>query len=147
MFYDRPFIHGRLPKFVLLWTLTMSFWAAYYIRIKNQFMQHNADVTKKILRKTVPFVQAMEDIRFNALSERQYMILKAVTDSEDPEYFEGLRKRYHQEDIFVSYTRGVSNKSGYEGRSYTERFWDFHDYRRPEDETGLVGYQEQSNYS
>ena len=39
-------------------------------------------------------VQAMEDVRFCAIQERNYMLLKAVCDSDGPEMFEAYRQRY-----------------------------------------------------
>lgn len=55
--------------------------------------------TRRALRKTLPFVQAMEDIRFIAIQERNYMILKSICDATDPRYFELFRSRYNQEDF------------------------------------------------
>ena len=146
LFRDRPFIHGRLPKFILLWAFTMTFWSSYYIRAKLGFQEYNSEVTKRALRKTVPFVQAMEDIRYNAISERNYMILKAICDVENPDLFEVYRARYNQEDFFLSYIRGSTAKNYYDGRYGTSRWWDIHSYRKPEDEKYLVGFQEQSYY-
>lgn len=42
----------------------------------------------------------MEDVRYVALHQRNYMILKGICDYHDPRYFEFMRKRYHAEDIF-----------------------------------------------
>ena len=44
-------------------------------------------------------MQAMEDIKFLAIQERNFMILKAVCDSENPELFDLYRSRYNQEDV------------------------------------------------
>jgi hypothetical protein len=41
----------------------------------------------------------MEDVRFTALEQRNYMIYKSVIDSINPNYFEHVRRRFHQEDI------------------------------------------------
>ena len=41
----------------------------------------------------------MEDVRFVAIQERNYMILKAVCDISNPQYFDLLRNRYNQEDF------------------------------------------------
>ena len=144
LFRDKPFIHGRLPKFFLAWAFSMAFWGTYYLRAKMGFQQFNAEVTKRALRKTVPFVQAMEDIRFTAIQERNYMILKAICDVENPDLFEVYRQRYNQEDFFLSYIRGSTAKNYYDGRYGTSRWWDMHTYRKPEDESYLVGFQEQS---
>ena len=40
----------------------------------------------------------MEDIRFVAIQEKNYMIIKAICDIEDPSMFEVVRTRYNQED-------------------------------------------------
>ena len=56
------------------------------------------DKTRKASRRTLPFVQAMEDIRFCAIQERNYMILKSLCDVVDPRQFELFRARYNQED-------------------------------------------------
>lgn len=69
------------------------------------------------------------------------MILKAICDYYDPRYFEFYRKRYNQDDIFVSYQNG--SKNGYDGRfGGMGRYWSIKSYRRPEDEEGLVGFNE-----
>jgi hypothetical protein len=41
----------------------------------------------------------MEDIRFVAIQERNFMILKAICDFEDPRLFDLFRARYTQEDF------------------------------------------------
>ena len=144
LFYDRPYIYGRLPKFILLWASCSFFWASYYTMQKVEFQKYSADLTKRCLRKTLPFVQAMEDVRFVALQERNYMILKAICDTENPELFELYRARFNQEDFFVSYVRGSTTKNYYDGRYGSSRWWDIHTQRKPEDEKYLVGFQEQS---
>jgi hypothetical protein len=53
----------------------------------------------KMYRFILPFVQAMEDIRYTALEQRNYMIYKSVLDSINPVYFENVRWRYYNDDI------------------------------------------------
>ena len=144
LFYDRPFIYGRLPKWILIYCASMMFWSSYYSCLKKEFAQHSAGITKQCLRKTVPFVQAMEDIRFIAVQERNYMILKAICDSENPELFDLYRTRYNQEDFFETFVQGSSGRNGYDGSYGTSRWWDVNTNRKPEDEKYLVGFQEQS---
>ena len=103
--------------------------------------------TKKAYRRTIPFVQAMEDVRFVALQERNYMILKAICDYKDPRWFEFLRTRYNQEDVFSTAVRGSLGRTGYDGRFGSARYFTgVKAFRKPEDEDGLVGYQEVSHY-
>ena len=52
-------------------------------------------MTRKVNRRTLPFVQAMEDVRFCAIQERNYMILKAICDVSDPRMFDLFRSRYN----------------------------------------------------
>ena len=47
----------------------------------------------------MPFVQAMENIRYTSLEQKNYMIQKSIADVTHPAYFENLRWRFHQEDI------------------------------------------------
>ena len=52
-----------------------------------------------MLNLILPFVQAMEDVRYTALEQKNYMVSKALSDKVNPAYFENIRWRYHQEDI------------------------------------------------
>jgi len=54
---------------------------------------------KKIFRQIMPFVQAMENLRYTALDQKNYMYLKAVSDNIGPNVLENVRWRFHQEDI------------------------------------------------
>ena len=107
---------------------------------------HQQDTTKKAFRKVVPFVQAMEDVRYVALQQRNYMILKAICDSKDSRHLEFLRKRWNADDVFITAVKGASLRSGYDGRFGTSRYWNIKSNRKPEDEEGLVGFQEVSHY-
>lgn len=35
LFADRPFIWGRLPKYLIAWAFSMQFWAGYYLYHKH----------------------------------------------------------------------------------------------------------------
>ena len=43
----------------------------------------------------------MQDLRFTAIEQRNYMVHKAIADQYSPALFSYLRKRFDQEDIFV----------------------------------------------
>ena len=146
MFQDTPFIWGRLPKYLIAWMMCMMFWSGYYIYHRQALNQHLQEQTRKAYRRTLPFVQAMEDVRFCALQERNYMILRAVCDYSDPRMFALFRSRYNQEDHFVSYYHGTSMKSHYDGRFGSGRFWHTKSNRKPEDEKNLVGLQDVTTY-
>ena len=94
LFYDMPDVWGRMAKYCLFWVFSMQFWAGYYLYHKNALAMHLQEETKRAYRRTLPFVQAMEDIRYVAVTERNYMILKSVCDYSDPRAFEFLRSRY-----------------------------------------------------
>ncbi len=124
----------------------MQFWASYYLYMRNSLTAHLQEETRKAYRRTLPFVQAMEDVKYLAITRRNYMILKAVCDHTNPEMFDLFRSRYNQEDFFLSYQKGSTMKHYYDGRYGGERFLHLKSNRRPEDERGLVGYQEVSTY-
>ena len=67
LFDESPYIWGRMPKFAIAWVATLNFWAGYYLYMKHTLNQHLQEETKKAYRRTVPFVQAMEDVRFLAI--------------------------------------------------------------------------------
>ena len=146
LFTDRPYIFGRVPKFWLSFVFSFFFWSGWYVYQKHQHAAFSGAQTKKITTRILPFIQAMEDVRYIALQERNYMILKAICDSENPQLFELYRNRYHQEDIFLSFVRGALNKTMYDGRYGTERFFYIKTWRRPEEENGLVNLQQVSHY-
>lgn len=40
LFGDRPFIWGRLPKYLIAWCFAMQFWAGYYLYHKNSLKMY-----------------------------------------------------------------------------------------------------------
>ena len=65
----------------------------------NNINRFTREQERKLFRLIVPFIQAMEDVRFTAVDQRNYMIIKSVVDSINPNYFDRVRWKYHQEDI------------------------------------------------
>ena len=74
------------------------------------------------------------------------MILKAISDYKDPRIFEEFRHRYNQEDVMSMVEHGSPLRHGYDQRFGVGRWMYCKSFRRPEDEDGLVGYQEVSHY-
>ena len=146
MFQDTPFIWGRFPKFIMAWAIAMQFWAGFHVYKKHAISVHLQEKTRKAYRRSLPFVQSMEDIRYCAIQERNYMIFRALCDMNDPKMFDLLRSRYNQEDTFLSYYRGSTCKNFYDGRYGTSRFFQVKGWRLPEDEKGLVTGQQVSTY-
>ena len=67
LFDDRPFIYGRLPKLLLAWMFGNMLWSGWYMYHKHSMTMHMQMKTRKAFRRTLPFIQAMEDVRFVAL--------------------------------------------------------------------------------
>ena len=67
LFYEMPDIWGRSSKFIIFLVVSMNFWAGYYIYHKSALAMHLQEETKKAYRRTLPFVQAMEDVRYLAV--------------------------------------------------------------------------------
>ena len=99
IFFDHPPIPNRIPKFILLFFITAVFSTGVrdrYLRRSKKFVKEQE---RNIFRLILPFVQAMEDLRFTAIEQKNYMITKAVSDTIHPGVFEHVRWRFHQEDI------------------------------------------------
>ena len=56
LFSDKPWIYGRMPKYLIAYVIMMQFWAGYYVYHKNSLNQHLQEQTRKAYRRTVPFV-------------------------------------------------------------------------------------------
>lgn len=99
IFFDHPPIPNRIPKFILLFFIT----AVFSTGVRDRYLRRNKKFTKEqernIFRLILPFVQAMEDLRFTAIEQKNYMITKAISDTIHPGVFEHVRRRFHQEDI------------------------------------------------
>ena len=67
LFHQMPDIWGRSAKFIIFWVASMSFWGGYYLYHKQALAMHLQEETKRAYRRTLPFVQAMEDVRYCAL--------------------------------------------------------------------------------
>ena len=48
--------------------------------------------------------------------------------------------------MFSVAVKGTLGRHGYDGRFGVGRYWNVKGFRRPEDEDGLVGFQEQTHY-
>lgn len=53
----------------------------------------------KTMRYILPFVQAMEDVRFTAVDMQNYMVAKSIADSKAPYYWDNIRKKYNMDDV------------------------------------------------
>ena len=73
--------------------------------MKRRHRYYLAEKERDIHSKILPFAAAMEDLRFTAIEQRNYMINKAIADQYSPALFEHMRKRFHQEDIFIQTPR------------------------------------------
>ena len=47
----------------------------------------------------LPFTQALEDLRYTAMEQKNYMVTKLLADNIDPRVMENVIKRYHADDI------------------------------------------------
>lgn len=50
------------------------------------------------MRRVVPFAQGVENLRYEAMQRKSYMVQKSVLDAEEPGLFEKMRSPFHQED-------------------------------------------------
>lgn len=100
LFYDSPTVPNRVPKYVFFITIILTMTTSFIESSKRHANNFDNEIEKREVSKIAPFVQAMEDLRFTANEQRQYMINKAIADKYSPGLFKHLRQRYYCEDIF-----------------------------------------------
>lgn len=105
LFFEAPPVPHRIPKYLFLACIVISLLAGGREKVRKRQKMYLAEVEKDMHRKIVPFVSAMEDLRFTAIEQRNYMINKAIADQYSPALFEHLRKRFYQEDVFIQTPR------------------------------------------
>jgi hypothetical protein len=99
IFFEHPPIPNRIPKFFVLFCIAATFGTGIRDKIRRRNKRYVRDQERKLFRVILPFVQAMEDLRYTALEMKNYMVIKSISDALNPSYFEHIRWRFHQEDI------------------------------------------------
>lgn len=99
IFFEHPPIPNRIPKFIMLFFIMSTFGCGIRDKVARRNKKFVREEERKLYRHILPFVQAMEDVRFTALEQKTYMVNKAISDATQPGHFENIRWRYHQEDI------------------------------------------------
>jgi hypothetical protein len=89
---------------LLIFSLTVA--GGVKTRIRRKYKKYywynysyTKDIERRLMYRILPFNQALEDVRFTALEQRNYMIIKSLADSIHDGMFENIRWRYHQEDV------------------------------------------------
>ncbi len=112
IFYDTPQIPNRVPKFFFLFGTVMTLWMAATEKAAKRNKLFLREEEKKLMSTIIPFNQDMEDLRFTALEQKNYMINKAIADQCSPGFCEKIRQRFNQEDIYVDLLRKTTRDSG-----------------------------------
>ena len=125
------------PKFLIGRMICMQFWAGYHIYHKHALFMNLQEQTKKAYRRTVPLVQAMEDVNFshyrNAITWSSEQIATTLTQQVEPHALSLQSRR----QIF-SYYLITTMRAHYDGRFSCGHFWHPRSNRKPEDEKNLV---------
>jgi hypothetical protein len=101
IFFESPPIPNRIPKYFALFSAVMIITTGMRDKIKKRHKKFVRQQERKMFQMVLPFVQAMEDLRATALDQKHYMLIKSISDLRDPRFFEHVRWRYHQEDIYA----------------------------------------------
>jgi hypothetical protein len=101
LFFESPPVPNRFPKYFYVYFCIAAFFFGMYEKKRRVQKQYFYEMEKDMHLKVAPFIQAMENLRYTAVEQRNYMIQKAVCDQYSPALFELMRKRYHNDDIFV----------------------------------------------
>lgn len=100
LFPERLAIPGRRAKYVFAFGIMVNMigwknWLDIHRTFRWQDEHH-----RKVQRKAVPFLQAMEDIRYVALEDRAHILIDELFSSESEEYRESLKSPYFQKDVW-----------------------------------------------
>lgn len=55
---------------------------------------------RKLQRKAAPFLQAMDDIRYCALHERNRILIHELFEHKGNNYIENITRRFNSEDLW-----------------------------------------------
>lgn len=55
---------------------------------------------RKLQRKAAPFLQAMDDIRYCALHERNKILIDELFEHKGKDYINNITKRFNSEDLW-----------------------------------------------
>ena len=55
---------------------------------------------KKLQRKATPFLQAMDDIRYCAIHERNKILIGELFENKGKDYIERITKRFNSDDLW-----------------------------------------------
>ena len=99
IFLEHPPVPNRIPKLIFAFILMSMVSGGVRHRVVRRHKAFTREQERNLFRQILPFVQAMEDVRFTAIEQRRYMIEKAISDINYPGHFDKIRKRFNQEDI------------------------------------------------
>jgi hypothetical protein len=101
LFLDSPQVPNRSPKYAFLFTVVMTTWTVAMDKSRKRQKAYLQEQDRMMFRQILPFVQAMEDLRYTAVEMKNYIINKAIADQYSPYLFQHLRKRFNQEDVLI----------------------------------------------
>lgn len=101
LFLDSPQVPNRAPKYAFLFTLVMTTWTVAMDKSRKRQKAFLQEQDRMMFKQILPFVQAMEDLRFTAVEQKDYIVNKAIADQYSPYLFQHLRKRFNQDDVFI----------------------------------------------
>mmetsp|Transcript_31467 Transcript_31467/g.35777 ORF Transcript_31467/g.35777 Transcript_31467/m.35777 type:complete len:181 (-) Transcript_31467:192-734(-) len=100
LFPFRNAIPFRKYKLWMMVSLTSLFWGTYYITDARKERMKTNEQRTKLERRTLPFLQALEDIQWVAIDKRNDLVCQELF-KDDLEEYQYLKKRFHQDDMWA----------------------------------------------
>jgi len=103
LFPDKRRIPGRKAKCLLVVGMLLQIWGIRKIvEIRRFFRKRDMEI-KKQQRKTAPFFQAMADLRYCSLKERNDILMNELFAHKGQDYIKRITQRFNQTDIWAPF--------------------------------------------
>ncbi|KRX06912.1 hypothetical protein PPERSA_07075 [Pseudocohnilembus persalinus] len=125
LFLDRRRIPGRKAKLLVALGILCQFWGMQQLTEVKNFQKNRDKEMQKLQRKSAPFLQAQNDLRFLALEDKKDLLIQELFDGKPQSYIDSITERYHQKDVWAPFRHRYQymyNKTHRNVRPYSEAF-------------------------
>ncbi|CAD8126010.1 unnamed protein product [Paramecium sonneborni] len=105
LFPEKRRIPGRKGKIIIAIGILFQVWGIMHIvEVRRQFRRKEMEL-KKMQRKSLPFYQAMQDIRYLAAEDKRNILIEELFADHGSDYIKQITDIYFQKDIWVPFKK------------------------------------------
>ncbi|CAD8152640.1 unnamed protein product [Paramecium octaurelia] len=110
LFPEKRRIPGRKGKIILAFGVLFQVWGIMHIvEVRRQFKRKELEL-KKMQRKSLPFYQAMQDIRYLAAEDKRNILIEELFAEHGSDYIKQITDIYHQKDVWVPFKKRAAHQ-------------------------------------